>query len=425
MDKKQFYVRFGELLAEPSFLTLSKQLQDDHPYFFVNFYEQDHSRFIVWLLDPSEGHGLGDFFLQHFLHAIVQGQADAKQNKLTHQKVSSWSLSDFLFETEKKAETKIKNGSIDIYGLSLANKVLLVIENKIGSKEHGGQLETYSKYADLINEQHSNVETIVRVLLDAEFNPDDSIVKIAARDEWSKVNYDWIAIAIREVIDNELASPVILKMLDSYLYEIEGYVSDEKQSTLYITERQQLKVLAHQYRDVVTHEVFKKAWSYELNDLLNSSCEQDELHVAKAQYQHLCLFDFLRDYGVYDWIEQALAEDGMLIEFDDKRLNFCHVDILKVVKLNSDTAEWWPLYFKVVQSKESSTYSISLNYHEKHLLLEPEDKSKITKIIMKKYKPKNGKQRNRLINIMLQNDIPTKDLIGACKKQLRRLVKCF
>lgn len=106
-------------------------------------YELRHSRFLAWLLDPQENHGLSDHFLKSFLKAITY-KAESfpviDSDAVTLFDIDSWSLED--------AEVLHEWRNIDILIKSDAHRFLCLIENKLWSTEHDDQLERYRRIVE-------------------------------------------------------------------------------------------------------------------------------------------------------------------------------------------------------------------------------------------------------------------------------------
>lgn len=103
-----------------------------------------HSNMLAWLLDPNENHGLGQAFIQGVLQQIITGNKFSKYDGF---KLLLMDLYSFRVLREWK--------NIDILLLSEDEKVVVAIENKIGSGEHDNQLDRYreileKEYADYL-----------------------------------------------------------------------------------------------------------------------------------------------------------------------------------------------------------------------------------------------------------------------------------
>lgn len=96
-------------------------------------YEIRHSNFLAWLLDPNETHKMGGIFFQDFIKLVNQ-----KTNK------------NLCYKNSDEIIVKREADYIDILILNKAQKYLVLIENKIQSKQHSDQLE---KYYNVIKEK--------------------------------------------------------------------------------------------------------------------------------------------------------------------------------------------------------------------------------------------------------------------------------
>lgn len=102
--------------------------------------ELRHSNFLAWLLNPSENHGLGDYALRKFVMLVAREINDPSANISP-----SWPL--------ENAEIRREWRNIDILIADPQKKYVVVIENKIYSGEHSGQLE---RYQDIVETEYPN-----------------------------------------------------------------------------------------------------------------------------------------------------------------------------------------------------------------------------------------------------------------------------
>jgi hypothetical protein len=95
-----------------------------------------HSNTLGWLLDPAESHGLGDVFLRRILSNILL-ESNADIEGLSAAQVELMDFSDIEVRREWK--------HIDVLVIDRKNRLVLLIENKVGSGEGPGQLARYRK----------------------------------------------------------------------------------------------------------------------------------------------------------------------------------------------------------------------------------------------------------------------------------------
>ena len=131
--------------------------------------ELAHSNMLAWLLDPNETHGLGLFPIRKFLQLLTKAKLElgvniAEGNAKFDEKLLDAILTNDceVISAEVKAEKPVdstgdkhKDSRIDIY-LEVALKwpkdsadikiLPIVVENKVGSKEHDEQTKSYYKW---------------------------------------------------------------------------------------------------------------------------------------------------------------------------------------------------------------------------------------------------------------------------------------
>lgn len=96
--------------------------------------ELRHSDFLAFLLNPQESHGLGDVFLKRLLQKALPAKG-SRDISITPLDLEVWSLDQALVLREWR--------NIDIFVLSEAHHLAVVIENKIDTDEHSNQLQRY------------------------------------------------------------------------------------------------------------------------------------------------------------------------------------------------------------------------------------------------------------------------------------------
>ncbi len=98
--------------------------------------ELRHSAMLAFLLNPAGTHGLGDAFIRRFLQRALFDAA-AERAPVSPVKLDVWDLGN--------SEVRREWSNIDILVVDGRNKLVIVIENKIGSTEHSDQLRRYGE----------------------------------------------------------------------------------------------------------------------------------------------------------------------------------------------------------------------------------------------------------------------------------------
>jgi PD-(D/E)XK nuclease superfamily len=96
--------------------------------------EVRHSDLLAYLLNPAANHGLTDRFLKSLLQSVLK---DAANRSVTPIEIDVWNLDS--------AEIYREWQNIDIFVRDEANKLAVIIENKVQSEEHSNQLARYYK----------------------------------------------------------------------------------------------------------------------------------------------------------------------------------------------------------------------------------------------------------------------------------------
>lgn len=106
--------------------------------------ELNHSSFLAFLLDPYGSHGLRDLFLRRFLQEVSRNSSDSPV-------VSAVELDLMdLMQVDVKREYE----NIDILLRNPTNRLIVLIENKVDSKQHDDQLQRYHDFAQLRHPGH-------------------------------------------------------------------------------------------------------------------------------------------------------------------------------------------------------------------------------------------------------------------------------
>jgi len=149
--------------------------------------EIKHSNFLSWIMNPKENHNLKDYFLSSLLKVISMRASSLGIKAPSIFDIDNWSF----IETEVLREWQ----NIDILIKDDNHKLICVIENKIYSKEHSGQLR---RYKEIVEEEYPNYQKMFVYLTIEEDE--------ASEDEYLSINYHDIIKIIKHIIDNKKTS---------------------------------------------------------------------------------------------------------------------------------------------------------------------------------------------------------------------------
>ena len=166
-----------------------------------------HSNILAWLLNPNENHGLGDGVLRGFIQYVVTASSDKKDVFAT----LLMDCHDFSVQREWH--------SIDIIAISPGEQFVLCIENKIGTGEHGDQLNRYRKTVEELYPQYRKMYIYL--------SPEGG--EASDPDNWCSMGYEDVLSIIENVSHKVKLLPEVTLLIDNYIDTIRrDIVGDEK-----------------------------------------------------------------------------------------------------------------------------------------------------------------------------------------------------
>lgn len=198
---------------EIDFLNFLKKLEDmEHDYkdyVFPKFnvfrsaklvkQEIRHSNILAFLLSPNESHGLGDTLLKRLVNkASIESGHINKQDRLS---MALASFDDARVYREVHYYGGSKNNSLDILVWSKSNKVVMVIENKLLSRERDGQLAGYRQRIEADDRFRGKDYKKLYVYLSIDDEPSE-----VEADWWISIQYDFIKDNLNEIFERKESS---------------------------------------------------------------------------------------------------------------------------------------------------------------------------------------------------------------------------
>ena len=177
----------------------------------LNRIEIRHSNMLSWLISPNETHGLGDKFLKKLLIYATNGTNMAIMRGLTPIDIDLMELSNVVIYREKD--------NIDVLLISEQNKLILAIENKIGTGEHSNQL---NRYRELLQLKYGNEYRFVLVYLTPEgLEPSDP-------ENWISMSYSFLLEELNKLLDIYEISDKAKIYIEDYIKAIRRNVVEDK-----------------------------------------------------------------------------------------------------------------------------------------------------------------------------------------------------
>lgn len=165
--------------------------------------EIKHSTVLAWLFNNSE-HGLEYLILEDFLKKVIEANQEENQNTEDAQSKILFRLQSYIYLAKKRKNITIyrERDNVDLLIVDDANKVAIVIENKVYAKERtsgsndDGQLDKYEK---IINKKFSSAG-YEKYFIFLTLNSDEPI---KGNEYWMKANYQMLYDIIAHILKNQ------------------------------------------------------------------------------------------------------------------------------------------------------------------------------------------------------------------------------
>ncbi len=206
MDKSELEVAYMNFISDNDVSKLELILDKPNIFHALKIIQQEirHSNFLAWLLNPKENHGLGELFLKRFLREVLVS------NKVN---ISLIEIEEMNLDI---AEIKREFLNIDI--LVEIENLVIIIENKIRSKEHSNQL---NRYFEEVTNHYGREPVIAFVYLTVSG-------EAPSNDSYIPLSYEKIERIISDILSvyYERLNPSILMYLKDYLHILRNEIMD-------------------------------------------------------------------------------------------------------------------------------------------------------------------------------------------------------
>lgn len=209
--------------------------------------ENQHSDLLAWCLNPREGHGQADALLKDFLLAIHVASTNEEPGDrlfgrgLTRDFVRRWSPARILVTSFASAMCfreyalpesagDAAGGRIDLLVIDMANRLMVVVENKAGAKFGPNQLHGYLEgiKSSLLAKAAFRDFNVAFVAMDRDSAPEDQEEVSDDMDpRWAKLNYDWLRPGAKRAEFSVSRGNQEAAVLLSYCRRQTGYESDQ------------------------------------------------------------------------------------------------------------------------------------------------------------------------------------------------------
>lgn len=355
------------LISDKDFQAISTRCLSKSILEKLNFDENKKSDILAWLLNPSEGHLLNEYFVRALLNFVYNSASEFQLSIMPdfHNVISS-SLGNLSVMRELKIRVDNQVKFIDLALFEPNLKLLILLERKDGSKAHTGQL---GYYADWVEMHYAGWQKIF-VLSDS--HNKDHGEQLDTR--YVQIDDTWLNDALLDLIGRG----GLPNRLENQLKDIHDFIFgqwEEKRDPYYKGMHEKLKLLAHTHQDAISALVKKtisirnKTYSYievtpslyfsEILPYLSSDLSSTELKSLNLIQQHDNVFEQLHGISGFEQLKDDIEKiyPQLAFEVDSKELSFT----CKAHDVDED--EWWPYYIEILEgeNEEGETqYKISI-----------------------------------------------------------------
>lgn len=212
-----------------------------------------HSNMISWLLDPNENHGIGDKYIKFLFQFIVN-------NNAKHSVFDLLLLDYYSFSVYREWK------NIDLLLVSNEEKVLVAIENKVGSHEHSNQL---NRYRSILENEYDNYNRIYLYLTPDGDAPSDS-------ENWEILTYQDLVDGLENIMSKVELLPDVELMIRNYIDIVRRDIVEDQElvdicNKIYTKHKRALDLIYENKTDnrtVITDSVIDILKRYEEQGLL-------------------------------------------------------------------------------------------------------------------------------------------------------------
>lgn len=155
-----------------------------------------HSNMLAWLLNPNENHGLGDAYLRGIFQRLVENDLNGRYDIFKILLLDMFSFSVYR-----------EWNNIDILLVSKNEKVLMAIENKVGSCEHSNQL---NRYRNILEKEYADYQRIYVFLTPDGEEPSDV-------ENWDILTYNDVVEVLENICCKIKLQPDVSIMIKNYI----------------------------------------------------------------------------------------------------------------------------------------------------------------------------------------------------------------
>lgn len=267
--------------------------------------ELRHSNFLAWILNPYETHNIKNYFIKMFIRKSFSINRELFQNL-------GINIDDIFLWDFNEVEVFREFNNIDILLVDKENEFLVVIENKIDSKESKNQL---NKYKEIMESKYPSFKKMYLFLTKTGYEASDL-------ETWGSISYEDISEIIERTIP--LCSDKVKDFVNDYNQILRRYImTDEKLintiQKIYQKHKKALDLI-YEYRpdDILNISEFIKNKIKELDGIKSSHSIKNIIRISDNVLENIN--DMYRDSAA-KWVpEQAIILNEIKINSRDIKI---------------------------------------------------------------------------------------------------------
>lgn len=323
---------------------------------YVSLQERQTTAILAWLLDPSQGHGVGDFFLKRMImEALRKGgfkdySGEYEPHQLVQRAFGSACVDTEVFFLDESGGSRF----IDLVIIDPANDLAIIVERKTGAREGYKQLESYRKWAHK-KLQESGYYVLCIVSGYADWLPDNIEL-----EGWVHLEDEWLFEASSYLRRTGASSPNLTKSLNDLWYNIFGEWSEEADDfhsgmdadcTRFCIE------MSSQIKEISKAQLITKSGKVVRPTEINTSRMTNEIIPFLSEEDHdLCWFLFRYRYvlgSIMEYDELYNIERCITASFPGQCIfsyeaeqgqRVLNVGLCEII--SKQRGRWWPVYIK-------------------------------------------------------------------------------
>ncbi|MBN3171940.1 PD-(D/E)XK nuclease family protein [Pectobacterium brasiliense] len=431
MDAQEFY----DFLTDEQLLELREKLRtSDNILDVIDLYENQNSNMLAWCLNPNEGHCQGDAVIKDFLTAAYF--AGYETNKAANKKffeewtpgrIQTTSFGSAFMTCEFSISDRVgSKRRLDLFLIDPKNRFIVTIENKVGAKLSGDQLDDYYEAvrSNFANKTVFKGYKFAHVVLDKKLDTYSEEKLAGLGDKWALLSYQWLEQAAQRARLQLQNNNAAAQLLMAYCQKQAQWQNTNEKEISELSAQ-----LASRYEAVVNH--FSSLPAKPLTGWKPNNLEGIDGEVLLYFHQNKQLCKYLIQAKGIAGILVNLRKDyphlreGEHLQIGRTWFNITTPDMLVLKQADN---HYWPLYVSIVRENgDNSPFSIFLCYYEESLSEALCDTQALYTLFSAHYPELNKKQRNRWKTIASKEGVSAhnvaKEILAFVHDMEKRLEK--